>query len=196
MNAIAQQKPVSIQENATRVIEELGLIDLCSEYGELLFTGSYSIDLMTWNDIDMQLVPHPGVDPKEALSKIFDALFKHDAFLKSKMIHFHRGFKPVMPRGLYLGLEFLIEDMGGLWKLDLWILERKDFDQNRDFMQEVSKLLTNPITRHTVLELKKEMMKGESRIPSLGSYTLYQGLLKGNRTKDQLIAYLEQKGRK
>tara|TARA_A100001015_G_scaffold241313_1_gene275362 strand:+ start:4361 stop:4957 length:597 start_codon:yes stop_codon:yes gene_type:complete len=182
----------TIKKNAEEVIESLKINEILKQYGTLFFTGSYALDLMTWNDIDMQLVIKEGVNTKKAFNEIFSHFFQNKAFIKSKVIHFHGDFKPVMPRGLYLGLEFSLQELGGMWKLDLWVLEQEDFDKNRTFIKDIESILT-PKIRGLILEMKHEMMSGNSRVPQLGSYELYKALLKGYRSKDEINKYLKSK---
>ena len=187
-----QEQASLIRQNAKQVIKSLEIFKVFQKYGSLFFTGSYALDLMTWNDIDMQLVAKDGLHLKQAFSEIFSHFLNHDAFIKSKVIHFHGDFKPMMPRGLYLGLEVFFQELGGVWKLDLWVLQQKDFDKNRAFIKEIENLLT-PKTRDLILEMKHEMMSGNYRVPQLGSYELYKALIKGYKSKKEVIQYLKEK---
>jgi len=187
-----QEQADSIHQNAEQVLKCLEVSNTLQKYGTLFFTGSYALDLMTWNDIDMQLVPKDGLDVKQAFSEIFSHFLQHDAFVRSKVIHFQRDYQPAMPRGLYLGLEFLLEEFGGRWKLDFWVLQQPDFDKSRTFVKEIEHIL-DPKIRALILEIKHEMMSGSDRVPKLGSYELYRALLKGYRTKSAITQYLKKK---
>jgi len=182
-----------IRGNTNQVIKHLQIAEILEKYGKLYYTGSYALDLMTWNDLDMQLVPNPGMDSKQAFSEIFNHFFNHESFIKGKVINFQGDYKPVMPRGLYLGLNFNIEDLGGDWKLDLWVLNDEDFKKNRLFIEKIQSIMT-PEIRQLILELKHQMMEGNNRVPQLGSYQLYQALLEGHTTKNEIARFLNEKG--
>lgn len=181
----------SIRENAARLIAEKKIEPMIREIGELFYTGSYALDLMTWNDIDMQIVLKKGLDPVEELSRILLHFTKDPDIIETQMIHFKGDYKPRMPRGLYLGIQLYF---GGIWKMDLWVLQEKDFEENRTMIRTFQEKLT-PELRAFILELKTELMQGKERIPQRGSHLLYEAvLMEGLRDKKQIYHYLEKGG--
>ncbi len=184
----------SIRSNAKQVLESKKIDSIIRGMGELFYTGSYALDLMTWNDIDMQVVCKEGINSIEALSSIFSLLSKDPGFIEAKMIHFHGNFKPKMPRGVYLGIKIDCPDLGGLWKLDIWSLAKSDFEKNRLLMETLASKLDLE-NRDLILEFKHEMMAGKQRVPQMGSHFLYQAvLLEGIREKEALYKYFATHG--
>jgi len=45
----------SIHKEADEIIYDKGLHDILSEFGKPFYTGSYSLHLMTWRDLDIYL---------------------------------------------------------------------------------------------------------------------------------------------
>ncbi len=164
------------------------------EIGELFYTGSYALDLMTWNDIDIQVVIENGTNAIEALRDIFNRLAKDSGFIEAQMIHFYGNYKPRMPRGVYLGIKIDCPGFGGIWKLDIWSLAKHDFEKNRVLIETLKSKL-DPQNRALILELKHEMMVGGERVPQMGSHFLYQAiLLNGIRDKEALYKYFASQG--
>lgn len=189
-----QEIAKSIRSNAQQVLEEKKIDATIREIGELFYTGSYALDLMTWNDIDMQVVVKNGTNAIEALGTIFNRLAHDPGFIEAQIIHFRGDYKPKMPRGVYLGIKIDCPDLGGIWKLDIWSLEKQDFEKNRLFIETLQSKL-NSQNRALILELKHEMMDGNERVPQMGSHFLYQAiLLDGIRDKEAVYKYVTSQG--
>jgi hypothetical protein len=50
------EKSSTIKRAADAFLKQKQIIDILSQYGEVVFAGSYATGLMTWHDIDIQLV--------------------------------------------------------------------------------------------------------------------------------------------
>lgn len=189
-----EQIATTIRNNGKKLLESKKIEASIQEIGELFYTGSYALDLMSWNDIDMQVVLKTGTDPLDALGKIFTQLSRDPGFIEAQVIHFRGKYKPKMPRGVYLGLKIEEPDLGGVWKLDLWSLEKEDFEKNRALIELLKSKLT-PETRALILEMKHELMAGRERVSQMASHFLYQAiLLEGIKEKGALKTYLSEKG--
>jgi len=183
-----------IRTNAKHVLEKKNIETSLENYGELFFTGSYALDLMTWNDIDMQLVLKDDVDPINVLGEFYRQITKDPGFIEAQMISFKGKYKPKMPRGVYLGIKLDFPEHGGVWKLDLWVLAKADFEKNRSLIEELKSKLDSE-TRKFVLELKHEMMTGSDRVPQMGSHLLYKAvLLNGIKRRDELFEFFAKHG--
>lgn len=184
----------AIHRNAQGLLSAKGIHRILKDVGELYFTGSYALDLMTWNDIDMQLVTREGVTPFDALMTFLGHISKDAGFLEGQLVNFKGGHKPDMPRGLYLGVKLHDQAWGGLWKLDLWVLEQADFEKNRSLIDAIRSNLT-PGTRDLILTVKHAMMAGQGRVPPKASHTLYRLVLfEGIRNLERLYLSLADEG--
>ncbi len=194
MTSSYQDIAKSIRSNARHLLETKNIDSTIRKIGDLFYTGSYALDLMTWNDIDMQIVLKEGINPVKALGRIFNFFAKDPDFIEAQMIHFRGNFKPKMPRGVYLGIKMDCPDLGGLWKLDIWSLAKPDFEKNRMLIETLASKL-DPQNRDLILELKHEMMAGSERVPQLGSHFLYQAILLDEiREKEALYKYFASQG--
>lgn len=176
----------TIRSNATNLINTKNIVDILGRHGEVLFTGSYELDLMTWYDIDVQIVLSNAHNPLETFNSIQSELCQDKDFVEAQLINFTGTYKSKMPRGIYLGLKFISEEQGE-WKMDIWSLGEKDFRDNRELLEKLKAKLI-PHLRTLILEVKHEMMKGSDRVPQMGSHLLYQEvLLNGNHDKESLL---------
>lgn len=184
----------AIRRQAKELLERKKIASLLEEMGELFYTGSYALDLMTWNDIDMQIIVKEGSNPLDVLGLVFQRLAKDEEFVEAQLIRFQGGYKPKMPRGVYLGIKMNCPDLGGLWKLDVWSLDKKDFERNRQLILELQKKLTAE-NRELILTIKREMMAGKDRMPQMGSHFLYQAVLfEGIKDKKGIYEYCASRG--
>jgi hypothetical protein len=135
MNNTYQNIAKSIRSNAKQILESKKIVSTISEMGELFYTGSFALDLMTWNDIDIQVVLKEGINPMGALGSLLKLLSKDHDFIEAQLINFQGNYKPKMPRGIYLGIKMDCPNLGGLWKLDIWSLNQKDFEKNRSLIE-------------------------------------------------------------
>ena len=173
---------------AKRIVEKL------EQRGTIFFSGSYALDLMTWHDIDLQLVVKAGLDPLETLSYFYLEMAKDPDFIEGKIINFTGNHKPKMPRGVYLGIDFHSAEHGGFWKLDIWSLFPKDLEANQILLEQLKQKLT-PFSRQLILEMKHFLMKSSGRVPQMGSHFLYQAiLLEGLSDKQAILDYLLKHG--
>lgn len=148
-----QEKALLIRNNATELLKSKNIEGMIKAAGDLYYTGSYALDLMTWNDIDMQIVLKDGFDPTEILCNLSNQIAKDGSFIEARLINFQEDYKPKMPRGVYLGLKLNCPNLGGMWKLDIWCLSKFDFDKNRALIETLkSKLNTN--NRDLILEFR------------------------------------------
>lgn len=170
------KKAEEIRKNAEAVLQEKGIEKRLKKVGRLYYTGSYTLDLMTWNDIDMQIVLNDNQNPIDTLGAFFKDLAKDPEFIEAQMINFTGDYKPKMPRGVYLGLKLLCPKHGGLWKFDLWSLNQKDFEKNRSLLESLRSRLT-PELRKFLIEVKTEIMADNERMPQMSSHLLYQAVL-------------------
>lgn len=183
-----------LQRQADAVLERLQLLSLVEEIGKLYFTGSYALQLMTWNDIDMQIALKDGLTSSTALMRLLDAFVHANHFVKAQIINFSGKYKPHWPRGYCLCLKMNFPDLGGVWKFDIWVLEQHDLEKNQALVQKLKNALTED-TRALILQMKNELMKQSGRVPKMGSHWLYQAILiQGLRDKTAILDFLKEKG--
>jgi hypothetical protein len=184
----------TIRANATQLLDAKQIDVTIKKMGQLFYTGSYALDLMTWNDIDMQVVLKDGVDAVQALGTFFTFISQDRDFIEAQMINFTGNYKPKMPRGVYIGVKLNSPQFGGEWKLDLWALTKEDFKKNQKLLDLLQSKLTQARQKE-ILAYKHEMMVKNGRVPQMGSHMLYQALLiEEIEGRDALFDYLIKQG--
>lgn len=183
-----------IRDNGEALLRSKNILTKLQNLGEVYFTGSYALDLMTWNDIDMQIIVKESLDPLQALSQFYLEIAQDSDFIEAQLINFTGNYKPKMPRGVYLGLKIDSPEFNGMWKLDLWALAPFDFNLNRSLIEQLKSKL-DQTQRSLILNLKHELMKPTGRVPQMGSHWLYQAvLLNGLKDQDSIFDYLRKQG--
>lgn len=182
-----------IRSNGKELLEKKGIVSLAKEYGKIVYTGSYALDLMVWNDIDIQILAHENIDQRKAFTTIMYQVLQDPECNKCCIINSNGTLFKELPRGLYLGLEFVSPDLGGYWKVDLWFLEPKEYEKNVLFMERLKAILT-PSLRSLILEIKTQLRGEGNRVPPLASYELYCIILDGARSKEEILEQLRDRG--
>lgn len=192
----------NLQQQAQQVLKKLKLIELLSKYGRPNIVGSMELGLMTWRDIDIEVIVKDS--NKEFIAEIVATLIR----MLLRRIDFglvdNRGEfnNPKTPKGIYLGLKYFPEDLKPeeifgvnekVWKIDIHFVLSKD-SQAIQMTKELASKLTEE-KKKAILEIKKEVTKSpkhRKEIFTIDVYNavLYQGVKNINEFKD----YLREKG--
>ena len=139
-----------LHEEADDILDKKGLRKILDRYGILHVTGSYSLGLMTWRDLDIYLEAE-GLTEQTffELGKDIDSLlrpvkmsFRNERIAKTKGL----------PVGLYWGI-YLGDEKKGSWKIDLWALSDKECEERLRFCNQIAKRIT-PESKMKILEIK------------------------------------------
>jgi hypothetical protein len=120
--AASSRGPLDEQDRALRreadeLLARYGLLDLLAQFGRPHVSGSYSLRLMTWRDLDIYLEMQP-VDKRRFL----DLGRQLGDVLSPRKLSFtdHLNFPATEPvNGLYWGIQTDALSRGG-WKMDIW----------------------------------------------------------------------------
>lgn len=110
-----------LQDEAEALLQESGLLDRLSGFGEVVVTGGYCYRLMTNADLDLYVI-NPGFTRehmKSLLCELIDQAFWRGFVFEDWVRFRHEGF----PSGLYLGLKR--DYRGRFWKVDIWGLHQQ-----------------------------------------------------------------------
>ena len=156
----------NIKDEATAFIEEIGILKILNNYGNIRFTGSYASDIMINRDIDIYITKNSDYSIEE-----FVEIFK-TIFISKITPGIHCGnetdFKNPrynFPKGYYMGIKSNFRSKK--WKIDIWFINEKEMenisyiDLKKD-INENNKLL--------LLEIKYYTMMNNVKIPSVQIY--------------------------
>src|SRR3989344_4441945 len=150
MNDLLKQQD-ELQKEAYEVLEKLDLLNILSIYGKPEIVGSLATGLMTWRDIDLEVIKEIDEDKYwEVVKKIFHT----PDYKRTFVIDFRKSVNPNTPKGLHICItDYDFKKDGNLWKIDIWFVDRKDGEQTFTYW------LKNKITdgnRPIMLSLKTE----------------------------------------
>lgn len=169
-----------------------GLAGVLARYGEVHVVGSYALDLMTWRDLDIHLVP-PALD----LRTFFQLGAELAALLRPHRLHFRdetRAATPGLPRGLYWGA-YLGDERDGAWKIDLWATDRGELDRVLRFGRAIAAQV-GPRERQAILAIKAACWRHPEYRRSFTSADVYAAVLEGGvHDVDAFWTYLERPDR-
>ena len=162
----------NLRTEAHRLLYGEGLLALIGSTGETRVIGSFSLDLMTWPDIDISVeLPH---------EKDVTAFFELGQEIASKFTvakmsfsnHFIRQDVP-FDHGLYWGIRLLHE--GRIWKIDLWGYgsnmyesHMKDFDQLKSQLQDGDRM--------AILRIKNEVCRRPEYRGEITAMNIYRAV--------------------
>jgi len=139
-----------LRAEADDILDKKGLRKTLNRYGMVHVTGSYSLGLMTWRDLDIYLEDENLTEQKffdlgkELVSLLYPVKmsFRNERIVKTKGL----------PVGLYWGI-YLGDERKGSWKIDIWGLSSKECEQRLEFCNQIAERIT-PDLRMKILEIK------------------------------------------
>lgn len=167
-----------IRKTADRLIKSKGIVSVLSEFGEVVFTGSYKYNLMLDTDIDLYVVRDKKYS-YEGVLNIFNKIVLQKKFrsyfIAGDWNDIRKG--KTFPKGYYMGIKEKYNDQ--TWKFDIWFIDRKELKR----LQKQEPGEVNEKQRELILKIKD--YKNKNKLKLLG-LEIYQNVLSGkwNSIKD------------
>jgi hypothetical protein len=188
---VTKRSPSQIKAEADALLKEEGIEALLLQFGDVVYSGSYSLDLMVWNDIDLYLVPKEGLDWDECAASVSAAIARRkdaDSVRVEKSLWRKMA---ALPEGIYVGVRMRHPRFASMWKLDIWMVDEETRTKNKQLLDAISTKLT-PETRELIVKAKAALITPEGRTPSMSSVHVYQAVLDlGMRSVEDVVAYVE-----
>jgi hypothetical protein len=179
-----------LKKEADEILHNRGLLNLLAIYGKPHITGSYSLDLMTWRDLDIYLEVEElqSIDFFELGNEINRALHPVKMSFRNEVIAQTRG----LPAGLYWGI-YLGNERAGAWKIDVWAVARMECKRLLEYCSNIKQKLT-PATIQIILEIKSRCWQDPSYRRVYNSSDIYSAVLVHKvRSIDEFKEYLHKK---
>lgn len=156
------------RRQADRFLYEMGLLDRLKCCGEPHIVGSYRMDMMAWNDLDID-IENSGM----SMDKLYDLTAfvvetfrpvwyeaKQEVTDEGKTVWFH-GFETAMP--------------GELWNFDLWFFDAETIAGAERYCDGIAaKVAANPPYREAILSIKRGLIDsglyGQAKYTSMDVY--------------------------
>jgi len=172
---------MSIRNEADRLIRETGLLEILSRHGAPTITGSYFMNIMAWNDLDLYLQPGADFDPYAMIADLNAALrpFRLDGFVDD--------------RSIFYGCETNIT--GVRWNIDVWIRSEERIAESLAYCRNILRRMDAlPGAREAILSIKTDLiakgMYGFDKHPSrhYHSRDIYDAVLNDSvRTTEEFL---------
>lgn len=140
---------MTIKERADRLLSETGLVERLRKHGKVYITGSYYMDLMAWNDLDVYLQTDDSFfDMYSMISEVNSALLP---------CRFDGIVMPERP-ALFYGCETMIS--GERWNIDIWIKDEKSIRESFSCCDRILRSLSaDPKKRQLITEIKQGLIE-------------------------------------
>lgn len=195
------QRQVKLQMQATKIIEEMNLINGLEKIGKSEIIGSLKLGLMTWRDIDIEVVTKDL--KKEKIVKLINQLLKMPSKRMDFSIMDNRDKQKVhFPKGIYLGLKYFgdvpvefqtTSTHENVWKIDIWFLLEQNKVGSLKTLELKDKISAENIL--PILKIKHEFDGHPKYKKDFTSLDIYEAVIdKGVKNKESFVKYLSKKG--
>ena len=169
---------------ADRLLYEFGLFDKLEEIGKPHIIGSYRMDMMAWNDLDIDIENDAmSLDKIHELSIFIIDTFhpvwyeaKEEVNADGKKVWFH-------------GFETMIT--GELWNVDLWFFDKETIVEAENFCDNIANN-TSQTQKDIIVNIKSELIeRGLYSFEQYKSVDVYNAVLKHNVTNVEEFLQLD-----
>jgi len=175
-----------LHEQAGQLLAELRLAEIIAPYGAITPTGSYTLNVMVYPDIDIYL-------PKLSIAQLFSVggqLAQAEGIVQAV---FEQN-DPSMPGGLYFKLRIANKEWGRPWKVDLWSLDPDLLEEKMAPMRHFLDCLTSELRRQ-IIRYKLSVLTPAGRTPLYSGYFIYKAFIdEGLNDFEQITHYLRANG--
>lgn len=138
---------MTMREEAEHLLHGCGLLGVLRRYGEPVVTGSCSMDMMAWNDLDLYVVENDSI-----FAQWFALAHAVCDALQPVKVEVQRE-----PGKLFLGME--TEITGTRWNVDVWVKDRAGVDASKAYCARVRRRAdADPAVRAAILSIKKALI--------------------------------------
>lgn len=161
------------KEQADSILYDDGLLAELRKYGVPHIIGSYRMDMMAWNDLDID-VENDNMS-QEKLYGLSEFIFhrfrpswyeaKEEQNQENKKVWFH-------------GFETLVE--GELWNIDIWFFDKETIGKAEEYCDGIMRRAhTEPDLKNSIMDLKKELIaRGMYSFEQYTSMDVYEAVLR------------------
>ncbi|MCL1832632.1 MAG: hypothetical protein FWG45_06980 [Oscillospiraceae bacterium] len=180
-------KSENIKKQADIFLHKMGLLNKLREYGEPHIIGSYRMDIMAWNDLDIDIVnTYMSIEKLYELSHFVIETFKpiwyeakQETNQEGKVVWFH-------------GFETMIT--GELWNVDLWFFDEETILKAEQYCTKISdKIKKNPDLIETITSIKEGLInKWQYGYGQYTSKDVYNAVLDHNvKTLNEFYSFVK-----
>lgn len=177
-------------EQANHILYDCGLLSELNKYGTPHIIGSYKMNLMAWNDIDID-VENDNMSLQK-LYQLTNYILNHfnPTWYEAKEEIDEQGNKI-----WFHGFEFYLDNE--LWNVDIWFLDKVTINKVEKYCDDITeKVKNNKALRTAIIEIKEELIN--RNLYSFDKYTsldVYDAVInKGVTNIDEFIKIYSELG--
>lgn len=138
------------KSQAERILYEFGLLKKLEEIGMPHIIGSYRMDMMAWNDLDIDIENYEMTMDKLYELSYFILNTFHPTWYEAKEEINEEG-----KRVWFHGFETVIT--GELWNIDLWFFDRETIADAERYCDDIAQR-TSQIQKDRIVQIKEELI--------------------------------------
>lgn len=144
----------NFKNNADKLLYDFGLHNELKNYGTPYIVGSYAMDLMAWNDLDIYV-------SNESMS--IEKLYELTSYILNTFHPVWYEAKKEVSDGKTVWFHgFETEILGELCNVDIWFFDNDTITKALDFSMNIKqKLLVNPELKEIVINIKQTLIVNE-----------------------------------
>jgi hypothetical protein len=167
------KKPETLQKQAISLIKRLRLKELLSKAGEFKIVGSVRYGLMTWRDVDIDVITQNKIN-ESSYWYIVKKLFSVKEINLINLVNNQKALEKNRPRSLYIGLN-IKDETGEIWKFDIRLLSKRFVVADR-IEEMVSQKLTSK-SKRIILKIKSLVHNNPKYHKEFSSVDIYEAVL-------------------
>lgn len=168
----------TIRENADIILYNTGLLERLNKIGTPHIIGSYRMDMMAWNDLDID-IENQGM----SIEKLYELT---DYIIRTFRPKWFEAKEEITDEGRtvwFQGAEAVID--GELWNFDLWFFDRETIEKAEGYCEDImARAAKIPGAKERMIGIKQELRErglygfGEGKFISMDVYraVLEQGI--------------------
>ncbi len=182
-------KSKEFKSQADEILKKTKIVELFSTYGEVKMVGSYPLDVMLREDLDIYVLvkEHSYAKVVEIITSLLSLNYFQQICFANWLDHSReKGLK-----GYYL--EPKVNIGGNRWKLDIWFMTEDQYKFHTEKFLELLKNNENADKlRLKILELKNHYREGDKYQGNINGKLIYKAVLEhGVRTVEQFENYVK-----
>jgi len=178
----------ALKSEANTILHDYGLLEMLGGYGKPTILGSYSLNLMTWRDLDIHLESN-----QMTIKDFFNLGLDIATRLRPRRMSFRNEFignTPNLPRGFYWGIYTKLS-FPEEWKIDIWAL---DSDQAKSLLKrfrDLEKKMSKE-NRPAILAIKSHFCRHPEYRKSFSSFDIYKSVIEDKiRSPEEFSRWLK-----
>lgn len=158
---------------ANEILYNMNLLNILKKYGEVYIVGSYKMNLMAWNDIDIY-VDNQTMD----LEKLYN--LSMEIFKTFNPIWFEGKQEECKVKGANYFLGFETTCTRELWNIDIWFFSKETINNTIKYNDNIIDIIKdNPNMRMIITDLKKQLINSGVYGTQYSSIDVYDAVIKG-----------------